>query len=630
MFSHFWKKLDILGGIFWTTFYILILTNIPLLDKLELYLYDILARYIPSKNIPNNLIILKLKEEDIRQQGLLNESLFYANLVKKIVESRAGIVILNLLPNWVNNDEYEEISYPLKSVVTNYSGQIVIVSPTNKVGAYEKPEIKIYNKFIPFDSSGEPEILPEEILGFFEYEKEAEDPKSINSSARSSHLYGEFIPSDNPEEFKKYQSFASLALNKYNYPLNLANKGERYPDKFKIKFLDKSLEFTTFDLQSFSKLSPNYLTNKIVLVGFAGIDKPHSMPVKNPWGETINSVELQANILANIINSNYDRTAPHFINIFIILIGSILISSTFSNYYLNIRDICLLIILIVFLHTFLIIFSWYFRLIFSIILPIFTWTLTAISIKINLKLIGQKNIIQRQQNELDRLQATERQAVISYAKKLLHRVASNIHDGPLQEFKMVMDEIELLEMEQGNDRLTPVLDKLENIGKNIRIYLDHTRNLSFEISPVLRQGLELGIRRKIAQLKESREAVLGIKYNINKLEEPVLNSLWLESREDIFRFFCEAINNVIKHAQYPYGNASYLEVNLYQKQERAILEIINDGVQLKENTRTRKKGGYGTKLMSTIASELPDGNCEFNLDMNIYSVKLTWNMSFFK
>jgi signal transduction histidine kinase len=195
---------------------------------------------------------------------------------------------------------------------------------------------------------------------------------------------------------------------------------------------------------------------------------------------------------------------------------------------------------------------------------------------------------------------------------------------------MVMDEIELLEMEQGNDRLTPVLDKLENIGKNIRIYLDHTRNLSFEISPVLRQGLELGIRRKIAQLKESREAVLGIKYNINKLEEPVLNSLWLESREDIFRFFCEAINNVIKHAQYPYGNASYLEVNLYQKQERAILEIINDGVQLKENTRTRKKGGYGTKLMSTIASELPDGNCEFNLDMNIYSVKLTWNMSFFK
>jgi signal transduction histidine kinase len=628
MFFHFWKKLTILGGIFWSIFYVLILTNIPLVDKLELYLYDILACYITSKKITNNIIILELKEEDLRQQGLLNESVFYADLVEKTIKNGASIVILNLLPNWINNYDYEEISYPIKSIVTNYSEQIVIVTPTNRTGDYEKPEIRIYNKFIPFNSSGEPEILPEKIFGFFEYDKEAKKPISINSSARRAYVYGEFIPSDNLEEVKKYQSFALLALRKYKYRLNSDNELQKYPHVLNVRFLDKSLKFTTFDLQHFSNLSSNYLANKIVLVGFAGIDKPHSMPVETPWGDTINSVELQANILANLINKNYDQTVPYFIKIFVIIIGSILITYIANNYYLSRKNIYLLILLTVFLYILLsVIFNWYFRLIFSLVLPIFAWILTAISIKVNLKLIGQQNIIEQQKNELNRLQATERQAIISYAKKLLHRVASNIHDGPLQELKMVMDEIELLEIEQENEKLNLILDKLENIGKNVRIYLDNTRNLSFEISPELRQGLDLGIRKKIVQLKESEEAILKINYNINKLEEPKLNSFWLESREDIFRFFCEAVNNVIKHAQYPYGNASYLEINLHQKQEKAILEIINDGATIKNTTR--KKGGYGTKLMSTIASELPEGNCKFELNMNIYSVKLTWNMNFF-
>ena len=34
-----------------------------------------------------------------------------------------------------------------------------------------------------------------------------------------------------------------------------------------------------------------------------------------------------------------------------------------------------------------------------------------------------------------------------YARKLLHRIATDIHDGPLQEFKIVMDRIELLQLD---------------------------------------------------------------------------------------------------------------------------------------------------------------------------------------
>jgi signal transduction histidine kinase len=43
---------------------------------------------------------------------------------------------------------------------------------------------------------------------------------------------------------------------------------------------------------------------------------------------------------------------------------------------------------------------------------------------------------------------------------------------------------------------------------------------------------------------------------LQPLEEPELNSVWIEQREEIYRFFREALNNMIKHAQAPRGNAT--------------------------------------------------------------------------
>ncbi len=630
MFSNPWQKLTIFWGIFGSIVYSLILSNISLVDKLELYVYDALAQRISSKKVNSEIIILQLKEEELREQGLLNESVFYGNLIKQIINKRASVVVLNLLPYWVNNYEYEEINEPLKSLVTNYHDKIVIVTPTHQIKDKQKPEIQIYYKFLPFDSAGYPKILPEEVFGFFEYEPEAENPISINSSARQLHTKGEFFPSDNRQDIKLFQSFAILTLSKYNQSLELNKNLQEYPNKLNLKFLHKQLKFKTLTLEKFNNLPSNYLENKIVLVGFAGIDKPTNMAIKAPWGNLTNSVELQANILANLINQEYYQTIPYFLNIFFITIGSVFISIIITNLEIKKQNTYLfLIYFLISVYILNIIFVSYFNLIFLIILPICTWFLTAISLKISLKLLRQQNLIEQQQNELNRLQAIERKAIISYAKKLLHRVASNIHDGPLQELKMIMDDVELLEMEQENEKVNLILDKLEIMGKNIRIYLDNTRNLSFEISSELRQGLDIGIKNKITQLKASQELTLKIIFKVNKIKEPKLNSFWLESREDIFRFFCEAINNVIKHAQPPYGNATYLEINLFQKQEQAILEIINDGYNNINSQNMRKKGGYGTKLMSTIASELPEGNWlrEFNNNKNY--VKLTWNMDYY-
>ena len=69
----------------------------------------------------------------------------------------------------------------------------------------------------------------------------------------------------------------------------------------------------------------------------------------------------------------------------------------------------------------------------------------------------QQDLINQQQCEIDRLQTVEQASVISQARKLMHRLASDIHDGPLQELKVIMDRLELLQIQYPEQLQTPVL-----------------------------------------------------------------------------------------------------------------------------------------------------------------------------
>lgn len=136
------------------------------------------------------------------------------------------------------------------------------------------------------------------------------------------------------------------------------------------------------------------------------------------------------------------------------------------------------------------------------------------------------------------------------------------------------------------------------------------------------------------------------------------NSLWLEAREDIYHFFCEAIHNVIYHAQPPHGKATQVKISLHQQDTRCTLTIENDGAQVDASVferlatpRRRRSGyahasrlatpaqsasqmlrtnsGYGTKLMKIIASELPNGTFEpVALPEGGMRIQLAWNQSF--
>jgi signal transduction histidine kinase len=263
-----------------------------------------------------------------------------------------------------------------------------------------------------------------------------------------------------------------------------------------------------------------------------------------------------------------------------------------------------------------------------------TWCATLLSVFFYMRLKRQKNLISQQQCEIDRLQTVEQTAVISQARKLMHRLASDIHDGPLQELKLIMDRLELLQMQAPQLPVDPILDQLSTLGTHLREHLSQTRGIALTITPELRDGLAHGIQTRLNQLTQSGELTLKVIAHLQPLPEPILNSLWLEAREDIYRFFNEALHNVIRHAQPPHGTATQVTISLERHNTHCALIIENDGDLLDPavfdpTPQQRQRGGYGTKLLDTIAAELPAGSLErVPLAEGGLRVRLTWMLDF--
>ncbi|MEH2182477.1 CHASE2 domain-containing protein [Nostoc sp.] len=125
----------------------------------------------------------------------------------------------------------------------------------------------------------------------------------------------------------------------------------------------------------------------------------------------------------------------------------------------------------------------------------------------------------------------------------------------------------------------------------------------------------------------SGKLTLTVITELQPLQEPELNSVWIEHREEIYRFFREALNNVIQHAQPPHGTATQVCISLEQQGAKCILAIANDASIVESTIYGRKKGGYGTKMMDAIASELSDGAWEMSaLPDGQVQVTLSWHL----
>ncbi len=223
-----------------------------------------------------------------------------------------------------------------------------------------------------------------------------------------------------------------------------------------------------------------------------------------------------------------------------------------------------------------------------------------------------------QQRELERLRRAERQAILNQARKLLYRVATDIHDNELQRLKLVMDDLETYLFQPQPQLLDRALDKLEAIGLGIRNELGNIRTLAdkLEITPELKGGLCLGIQAHVREIQASHQ--IPIELVLEPLQEPLDQSNWLDAREDIFRFFREALANALRHGR----AGTYIRVQLTQNNTQVQLIVENDGVTQPLPATT----GYGTKAMNTIGQSLPSGQWKREWHEGRVTVWLSWEM----
>lgn len=617
-------------GLGCSVFYNFIFSQIPLVQKLELQLQDTLLRLHHPKSLPQEIILVKIKRKDLANQKLSLGRVFYADLVKHLLNAGASVVVLNLRNDWRESPEFEypikitePINRPFKNLVQNHSARLVLVTPTNSIFNSGKQKFLTYNHLIPFDDEQlRPLIPPKNIHGFFEYEPEAEFPSTLSSTARRTHLVGQFFVSEEINQVQTFKSAALLALEKFEQQqqkVPLSSRIAKITTQVKINFWGRAGTFPSLELTSICQpnkekkclvVSPSQLSqkvrDKVVFIGFAEGNNIHTMTMLSPFGDSMSGVEIQANLMASLMTDSFLQIPPQWVELIIVILGAILLSNGIYNYqnsrllwlFLAIFGGYLGLSLIIFKH------KW----ILSIILPLFIWIATGISVFIYFIFGRQKEVITLQNYQITQLKAAEQEAILSRTRKILHRTASDIHDGALQDLKLVMDKIEL----ESHLDVDSILDRLAALGQEIRDKLHNIRGLAekMEVTPALRQGLDVGISATLQDLVNSGKLTLTVITELQPLQEPELNSVWIEHREEIYRFFREALNNVIQHAQPPHGIATQVCITLEQQGDRCTLIIANDASTIESTTYGRKKGGYGTKMMDAIASELPDGAWE--------------------
>ena len=652
-------------GLVWSLLLGTICNRVPVVQKLELLIQDSLTRLHQVEAPPQEILLVTIDRAIAKP-----EHAFYTDLVDRLIAAKAKVVAINL-PYSLRRPLDSSLENPFKKLIEKYPDRIVLVTYTKRVTSSVPAALSLYYHLLPFDNQKiQPLVAPERVNGFFEYETDLWD---LTSPARQAHLAGNFVYVENLQQTYQLKSVALLAWEKFSarsssktsaidsLSLRDAPRTERlrqrtkpkncrdvtciYPTTIGIKFYSPAGTFPRLNISSLclltqtqldrcsvplSKLAERKIHNKLV-----AIDLPPeylaSTGMVSPFGTRLSVAEVQANLIGNLMTDSFLRASPDRLNWTISTLGAVFFSflASLSVTQTKYRDIYTRIglalgVIGVYMGLNLLFFQQ--GLTLPLAAPILTWLGTGVSVATCLLLWQKQQQLIKQRQAL-----AERQAVLFQARKLLHRVATDIHDGPLQELKLVMDGIELLALKHPILNPDPLLDRLESVGRDLRDQLRNTRTLAekLEITPQLQAGLDKGIELLLQQLITTGELTLEVKSYLQPLREPE-DSNWIDAREDIFRFFKEAIANIISHAQPPNGTARRVTVSLSQSGKRCTLIVENDATEplvSETTTRRSRSGGYGTKLMATIAAELPDGDWErLPLATGGMQVRLDWKL----
>jgi len=635
----------------WGLFFGFFISIHPLMKKVEVYIYDYLIQQAKLPATNSSIILVKANDEKLAPT---KEKLVYANLVERLLEGGASVIVLNLPHSWRNPDDNHwfnsQFSHrPLRALGQKYSEQVVLVTPIPTQTDSEKRQFKVYNHLLNQDLKHS--IPPQKIQGFFEYNFIQQSPIDINSATRRIHLNDRLIRSDNLQK-THLKSFAVIALKKHtqflDQTLSIYNQKLLTTEKIKgINFGQKKRQFTTLSLSdicgdnqrvlcqptSRSKQVP-LIRNNIVIVGFTKGNLLNTMPIQFPRGETIPAIKFQAYLLANLMTDSFFSPLPQGLVIILLVSGGILITSIIMLGFNQAAFLCLSRSCWSFLIgtgiafgglTFILFYNY---ITIPVILPILTGLGCGTATWICQWIQQKQDCISQQRLEIEQHIVNEQQVALSQAQKILYRVGNELHSGALQELKLLMDDLELLQLGASSVEISSILEKAEKIGTELRLalYDTHWMAQKLHINSELNEGLVVAIKCKLKELNRRDNIDIKIIQKIQLLPEPIHNLVWIDAREEIFRFFNEAISNVIYHALPPHGNATYVKVIL-SWQNKCELVIENDGVQILSSAQ--KSTGYGSRLMESVATKLPQGHWERTiLSQEKVRVRLVWEHRF--
>lgn len=396
------------------------------------------------------------------QVDFLLERANYAALTQRLFLSGAKVVVLNLPSSFIVPQTLglEDLDAPLRRLIQQYPDRIVIATRSSQ--SFQQTELGIYNHFLPFSSLQlEYLVPPEHVQGFVQYRLDAA------GILRWADILAPFIRRDSQER-QIFASVEALTLSKLLPP--------RAEQLFSHSV--KPLQFNplgpTGQVQTlpFEQVCPprliqvchgdvdpqiaQQLQGKAVFVGFVG-GYPETFPVTTPYGSSIPAVEVQAQIVSSMLTGQF-YTSMSFVGGGVvmemagILTGLVLMK---KRQFLSMlpaqkrrpkgRTVFLGLIGIGLYEGWCLVQFLLFRWIWPFVLPILVVGLTAASSVLTLVLLHNRDRLKMQQLELEALRRAEQEAVIDQARKLLYRVATDIHDQELQDLKVVMDSVELLQ-----------------------------------------------------------------------------------------------------------------------------------------------------------------------------------------
>ncbi len=611
---RFW--LAVAWGLLWGW----VLPQTPLMNG-ELATGDSVVRLLPHP-IPAPVEIVLFTG----QNGLVDRPA-YSRRVEQLLAGGARGIIINLpvdfglplklpgqvplgLPKSCITLLETNLDCPLAQVLTRYYAQLILVTAAQPGSSPQ--QVNVYNHFQSFTADGQAYRHPlEQVLAVTGI---SPDRDGVVRHQTSPDWYTDIFNSGP----WRLSPVALLAAQKWGQPFDTSTEQN-------LRFLPDELIETRPIPAICPVAEPCQVRGKIIILGY------HQSPdILTPVG-WLTSLQVEAQMLSSI----FDRASYHRLSVLLqglAILGETLLWVIFLNYFAPSKR-PLPPLALWFALWGLVSLGWlglvYLSVLaFELLLPTFfilgAITFTTVSIYISELWLRARAAFFAQQEELENLRKAERQAILNQARKLLYRVATDIHDRQLQQLKLVMDDLENCLDRPQPENLEPILQELGEIGLGIRNELTNLRSLAdkLEISPELKSGLHEGIRVEFNKMWAKGELLLIPVLELEPLTEPLDQSQWLDAREDIFRFFREALANALRHGR----QGTYVYIRLQQTEAGAELTIENDGV-MDSISISQNQGGYGTKAMNTISASLHEGQWQRDLlDNERVCVSLRWNM----